>query len=107
MTYAQFSAANGLDPAAFIKVTSEFVSLNNEHLNQMWSFLGSKYMPSVLYKFRLIAVQENEPKSPVSDIQQVQVKLWKNNKNDAAGEIADVTFQKVIIDGKEIIEVKN
>jgi Pvc16 N-terminal domain len=38
----------------------EMESLNMEELNHMWSFLGGRYMPSVLYTVRLIPIQEKD-----------------------------------------------
>lgn len=32
-----------------------------ENLNNLWTVLGGKYMPSVLYKARLVAIQETPP----------------------------------------------
>lgn len=32
-----------------------------ENLNNLWTVLGGKYLPSVLYKVRLVAVQETPP----------------------------------------------
>lgn len=43
------------------RVTMELVSLSFEQQNHMWAIMGSKYLPSVLYKLRLIVVQESDP----------------------------------------------
>lgn len=42
-----------------------------ENLNNLWTVLGGKYMPSVLYKFRLVMVQESPPTGGqvITDIQ--------------------------------------
>lgn len=42
-----------------------------ENLNNLWTVLGGKYMPSVLYKFRLVMVQEAPPTGGqvITDIQ--------------------------------------
>ena len=42
------------------KIVLEMVNLSMEGLNQMWSFLGSKYMPSVLYKMKVVSIQSDE-----------------------------------------------
>jgi len=42
------------------KVIMELVSLTFEQQNYMWSTLGAKFMPSVLYKLRLLVVREIE-----------------------------------------------
>lgn len=42
------------------KLVVELYSYNFEQLNNFWSVLGTHYMPSVLYKVRVITVQEDE-----------------------------------------------
>ncbi len=46
-----------LDPA-IQKLTVELYTLNFEQQNHLWGFLGAKYLPSVAYRVRLIAIQE-------------------------------------------------
>ncbi|MEO6834270.1 MAG: DUF4255 domain-containing protein [Chitinophagaceae bacterium] len=41
------------------KLTVEMQTLSFEQSNQLWSMLGGKYLPSVLYKVRQISVDEN------------------------------------------------
>lgn len=65
-------------------ITFESVSLTMEQLNQMWSYLGSKYMPSVLFKMRLITV-ESSIKGPDEVIEEIKVNLWENDKADSSG----------------------
>lgn len=43
------------------KLSIEFVSLTYEQLNQLWAVIGGKYLPSVVYRVRLVAVQDTEP----------------------------------------------
>jgi len=40
------------------KLVVELQSLNFEQQNNLWGTLGGKYLPSVLYKVRLLAIQE-------------------------------------------------
>lgn len=40
------------------KLTVELLSLNYEQLNQIWTFVGGKQLPSVLYKVRMLALQD-------------------------------------------------
>jgi hypothetical protein len=73
------------------KITMESVSLSNDQLNQMWSYLGSRYMPSMLYKLRLCMIQE----SPVVQdkvIKKVKIDLWENDKNSLIGFIESGEF---------------
>ena len=43
------------------RLTVELQSLNFEQLNQMWAFIGGKQLPSVVYKVRLILLQDESP----------------------------------------------
>jgi len=40
------------------KLTVELLSLNYEQLNQIWAFLGAKQLPSVMYKIRMVVLQD-------------------------------------------------
>jgi hypothetical protein len=40
------------------KMIPDLVTLNFEQMNQVWSILGGKYIPSVLYKIRLVSIDE-------------------------------------------------
>ncbi|MEO5651058.1 MAG: DUF4255 domain-containing protein [Ginsengibacter sp.] len=57
-----FTAANSpaLDPG-IEKLLMEQYTLGFEQMNQLWSVLGGKYLPSVLYKMRLVVIDEDLP----------------------------------------------
>lgn len=40
------------------KMIAELHSLGFEQMNQLWAILGGKYLPSVMYKFRLLVIDE-------------------------------------------------
>jgi hypothetical protein len=40
------------------KLIVELQSLSYEQLNQIWAFIGGKQLPSVVYKVRMVAVQD-------------------------------------------------
>lgn len=40
------------------KLIAELYTLNFEQQNHLWGALGAKYLPSVIYRIRLIAIQE-------------------------------------------------
>ncbi len=46
-----------LDPRIY-KLTAELQTLNYEQLNQVWAFVGAKQLPSVIYKVRLVVIQD-------------------------------------------------
>lgn len=76
------------------KLIIDMISLKSDQLNQMWSYLGSKYMPSVLYTIRLVRIQnENVNTSPV--IKELKTELWKNDKTDATGGIESGTYKEI------------
>jgi hypothetical protein len=53
---AQNSAAF---PSSMEKLSLELVNLSIHEVNNVWSILGAKYMPSIVYKVRMLVVQEN------------------------------------------------
>jgi len=46
-------------PASMEKLSLELVNLSIHEVNNVWSILGAKYMPSIVYKMRMLVVQEN------------------------------------------------
>lgn len=52
----------GLD-ARIEKLVVELEYLEFEQVNQIWSFVGGKQLPSVVYRVRLLALQDLEPSS--------------------------------------------
>lgn len=43
------------------KITIEIVNLNTNELSNLWGQLGGKYLPSILYKLRMIKFDGNYP----------------------------------------------
>ena len=52
--------APGLDPR-IERMAADLQSPGFEQLNQLWAFVGGKQLPSVLYRIRLVVVQDMEP----------------------------------------------
>jgi hypothetical protein len=50
----------GLDPR-IEKLALDLIGLTLEQLNQLWAFVGAKHLPSVLYRVRMLALQDAEP----------------------------------------------
>jgi hypothetical protein len=91
IAYDTFLTKTIIEKENYSKVTMEFVSLSMEQLNQMWSYLGSKYMPSGLYKMRLCTIQStNTVQEKV--IKKVTINLWENNKQNPIGLIETHEF---------------
>lgn len=54
-----FDPANSPDlPAGIEKLVFELVNLNMEQLHHLWTMLGGKYIPSVVYKMRMVIIDE-------------------------------------------------
>lgn len=49
------------------KIIMDMFSMNFEQVNHLWGVLGGKYVPSMLYKLRLVPIQ-NAPTLPVEVI---------------------------------------
>jgi hypothetical protein len=64
--------ANVAFPSGLERITLDLHSLTTEQLNHLWGILGSKHLPSALYKLRLTPVQESTP-APVEVVETVQV----------------------------------
>ena len=60
-----FTAANAAVtfPDNIEKLILDLYSMNFEQLNHLWGTMGGKYHPSVLYKMRMLLIQE----SPIAD----------------------------------------
>ncbi len=71
-----------------IKLILDMESLKVSELNQLWSMLGNKYMPSALYKMRMITIQHEEEDGG-STIESLRLKLWNNNPDDIAGQLEE------------------
>jgi Pvc16 N-terminal domain len=60
--------------AGIDKLTLELVSYGPEQLNQLWAYIGTKYLPSVIYRVRMVVLQDAEPDSigqPITTIETV------------------------------------
>jgi uncharacterized protein DUF4255 len=57
---AEDDTATNVFPATLEKLIFDFYNLNFEHLNHLWSILGGSYLPSALYKVRLVRIQRDE-----------------------------------------------
>ncbi len=58
-------------PAGLDRLSLELVNYGPEQTNQMWACLGAKHLPSVVYRLRMLLIQDLEPLAtgaPVSHI---------------------------------------
>lgn len=54
------------------KIILDLFTMNFEQINHLWGILGGKYIPSVLYKMRLLPVQFNAT-TPVSKVEEFKL----------------------------------
>lgn len=70
-----FTRENSATPfptaAGVEKIVLDLFTLNFEQINHLWGVLGGKYHPSVLYKLRIVAVQ-NAPLNEVSEVRDIE-----------------------------------
>ena len=48
-------------PIGIERLAMDLVSYGPEQLNQMWACLGAKHLPSVVYRLRMVVLQDVEP----------------------------------------------
>ena len=46
--------------ARFERLTMEIENLNTTELSNLWGILGSRYLPSVLYRLRMVTIDEGQ-----------------------------------------------
>ena len=57
------------------KLSVEIQTLTFEQLNQLWAFLGAKYLPSVVYRVRMVVLQDFAPLSVGAPITSIKTTL--------------------------------
>ncbi|MBK8965782.1 MAG: DUF4255 domain-containing protein [Lewinellaceae bacterium] len=70
---------NATFPSNVEKIVFELFSMNFEQINHLWGILGGKYVPSVLYKMRLLPMQAERKISDVEPIREFRTDSHKNN----------------------------
>lgn len=61
------------------KIVIDSYSLTFEQQNHLWGAIGAKYMPSVMYKARLVRIQEEEVVSEGPPILSIQTNAQEKN----------------------------
>lgn len=67
------SAEAKLDPR-IDKLIFDLHTLGFEQLNQLWAVLGGKYLPSVVYKMRLVTIEDLTPDMQGDPITSISIK---------------------------------
>lgn len=89
ITFPIYNTKPVVEKENYAKVTFLSVNLNMDQTNQMWSYLGSKYMPSVLYEMRVLPIQKNESANR-KGIEEIEINVWTNDRNDSTGHLETV-----------------
>lgn len=61
-----------LDPK-IEKIIMDLYSLNFEQMNHLWGILGGKYLPSVLYKMRVIGIEDETADASAEPIMEIEI----------------------------------
>jgi hypothetical protein len=59
-----------LDPS-IEKLSVELVTYGPEQLNQLWAYIGTKYLPSAVYRVRMLVLRDADPtavETPLAEI---------------------------------------
>lgn len=56
---AETASASVIFPDGIEKLIVDLFSMNFEQVNHLWGVLGGKYQPSVLYKVRMVSIQNS------------------------------------------------
>jgi hypothetical protein len=67
----ELAAVNEVNNINIEKIIFDWVNLNLEQVHQLWTTLGGHYMPSVVFKMRMITIDENviqKEALPIKDI---------------------------------------
>jgi len=62
-------------PLQLDRLACELVSISTQELNNLWAILGAKYLPSALYKLRMVTLQQNWLDAVVADVGQPDVRI--------------------------------
>jgi len=54
------------------KLIVELQPMSFEQQNYLWGMIGGKYLPSVLYKFRMLVIQEDIPTGSITKIDTIE-----------------------------------
>jgi hypothetical protein len=55
------------------RLVFEMVSMNSEQVNHLWAVLGGKYLPSVLYKVRMVTIEDDTAEMEAETISKLSI----------------------------------
>lgn len=62
-------------PPYLDKLTAELVSISTQEMNNLWGILGAKYLPSAVYKLRMLTLQQGWVDEQVPEVQNPDVSV--------------------------------
>lgn len=68
--YAEISGLENRDG----RLVLELYSLTFEQLNHLWGSLGAKYRPSVLYRVRIVSIQEEQIEAVIPGVGEIEIR---------------------------------
>src|ERR1043165_6303875 len=77
---AALEAYNELHDVKIEKITFEMVNLGLEQVHQLWSGLGGHYMPSVIYKMRMLQLDAAVPTGG-EPIKEIKIDSWHKKQS--------------------------
>jgi hypothetical protein len=62
-------------PPELARLNIELVSMNMAEVNNLWAILGAKFMPSAVYRIRMLSIDEQWLRAPVPEVQDADTKV--------------------------------
>ena len=62
-------------PEGVERIAMDLLSYGPEQLNQLWACLGAKHLPSVIYRLRMVVLQDLEPSGTGAPITLIETSL--------------------------------
>ena len=61
-------------PAGVDRLALELINYGPEQANQMWACLGAKHLPSVVYRVRMLFLQDQEPSGTGAPVREIHTR---------------------------------
>lgn len=77
---SEYDAKTDSEKETYLPLQIDSVTLNYDQMNQLWSYIGTKYVPSVLYKLRFLPVSVSQP-GAAGIIEKIKIDQYRRNDN--------------------------
>jgi hypothetical protein len=75
LSYASYNQLSVVQQDLYLPIFIDAINLNIDQVNQVWSYLNTKYMPSVIFKLRFIPISTSHIES-VGVIEKIKIEQW-------------------------------